>query len=144
MTLKFLGDTDEGLVPEILAVLRDRTIGVRTFGITIGGFGMFPSRRRPRVLWIGCDDPGDKLVAIRAGLVRDMDRLGFPRDDRPFHPHFTVGRMPAEGVAHYLTSLPKNITFEPHHTAVSEIFLMKSVLKPAGSEYSALGSVTLT
>jgi 2'-5' RNA ligase len=108
------------------------------------GIGFFPDARRPRVVWIGCTGGDDRLHRLRSAIEDDLSALGFPRDERTFHPHFTIGRVRSEGVPHHLTSLPKNCTFDPHHTVVNEIFLMRSVLKPGGSEYSVVGSAKST
>jgi len=144
LTVKFLGPTDEDLVPGILETMRTRTAGIGHIGITMAELGVFPSPGRPRVIWIGCRTADARLLSLRNGLEEDLGRFGFPADERPFHPHFTIGRVRPEGVPHYLTSIPKNSTFEPHHTVVSEIFLMRSVLTPGGSEYSIIGSAKLT
>jgi 2'-5' RNA ligase len=144
LTLKFLGDTEEDKLPHILEVIGEVAGRSRRFDVTIGGFGMFPPRGRPRVLWIGCHDPPGHLANLRSAVEAALVPLGFPPDDRPFHPHFTIGRVRAEGVANHLTSMAKNTTFDPHHANVREFFLMKSVLKPGGSVYSTLGSAQLS
>src|SRR5439155_13244044 len=43
LTVKFLGDTEEGLVPEIVATIREACAGVQPFPITVRGTGAFPS-----------------------------------------------------------------------------------------------------
>jgi 2'-5' RNA ligase len=143
LTLKFLGGTDESLAGEILGVIRASAAGLSPFPMIVSGFGAFPSPRRPRVLWVGCDDPGGTLTRIRDGIERGLAGLGIPEDDRPFHPHVTIARMRDDGDRTHLTSAPKNLTFDPRHTLVSELFLMKSVLQPAGSEHTVIGSVVL-
>jgi len=143
LTLKFLGATDEGFIPGILDIMRSRADGTGPIGITMEGLGIFPSPSRPRVIWIGCRPADDRLHSLRDGLEEDLGASGVPREERSFHPHFTIGRVRAEGVSHHLTSISKNSTFEPHHTVVSEIFLMRSVLTPGGSRYSVVGSAKL-
>ncbi len=143
LTVKFLGATDEGIIPGILDIMRARADGTGPIGITMDGLGIFPSPRRPRVIWIGCRPADGRLQSLRDGLEEDLGASGFSREERSFHPHFTIGRVRGEGVTHYLTSISKNSTFEPHHTVVSEIFLMRSILTPGGSEYSVVGSAKL-
>ena len=144
LTLKFLGETGEGLLGEILRAMRAAAAGAVPFTLTIGGFGAFPSLARPRVLWIGCDDPGGTLLKIQGGLERELRALGFAEEERAFHPHVTIARSRDVGAPTHLTSLPKSVTFDPRHTLVTEIFLMKSVLQPAGSEYTVIGSIRLS
>src|SRR3989337_1738203 len=53
LTLKFLGDTDEGRVPEVMAVLRQATAGLAPFRIRLRGMGAFPGVTRMNVVWVG-------------------------------------------------------------------------------------------
>jgi 2'-5' RNA ligase len=144
LTMKFLGDTDDRIVGNVLDSVRGAAAGVPPFMLTVAGFGAFPSERRPRILWIGCADADGSLEALHAGLEERLAPLGFEREDRPFHPHVTIARLRDDGATPHLTSLPKSLNFEPHHTLVSEIFLVRSVLKPAGSEYTVIGSSGLS
>jgi 2'-5' RNA ligase len=144
LTLKFLGDTDDRLVGEILTLLGDCTSRTPPFPMTVSGFGGFPSLHRPRVLWVGCADAGGTLLRLHDDLEGGLAALGFAREERAFHPHITIARIRDEGVGTHLTSLPKNLTFDPRHTLVTELFLMKSVLQPGGSEYTVVGSSRLT
>lgn len=142
--MKFLGDTDERLVPELLGALGAAADGVAPFEITVSGFGAFPSMRRPRVLWIGCGEAGGALALLHARIEERLAGLGIPREERAFHPHVTIARLRDHGVPSHLTSLPKNINFDAHHTLVAEVLLVKSVLQPAGSQYTVLGSSRLS
>ena len=144
LTVKFLGDTDDRLVGEILGVIRDRTAGLGAFSVCVSGFGAFPALERPRVIWVGCEDSGGTLLRIHDAIDEGLAALGFPKEERAFHPHVTLARVREQGSRTHLTSLPKNITFDPRHTLVSEIFLMKSVLQPAGSDYTVIGSSRLS
>jgi 2'-5' RNA ligase len=144
LTMKFLGDTDERLVPEILGAIGDAAALVPAFTLTVSGFGAFPAAHRPRILWIGCGDAGGSLLALHLRLEERLAALGFEREDRPFHPHVTIARLRDDGVGPHLTSLPKNLNFDAHHTLVTEVFLMKSALQPAGSEYTVVGSSRLS
>lgn len=144
VTMKFLGDADERLLPELLAATGAAAAGVAPFGLTLSGFGAFPSMHRPGVLWIGCDDAAGGLSLLHRRIEERIAGLGFPREERAFHPHVTIARLRDDGVRPHLTSLPKNINFGAHHTLVAELFLMKSVLQPGGSEYSVIGSTRLS
>jgi 2'-5' RNA ligase len=144
LTMKFLGDTDERLVPEVLDALGAAAAGVAPFDLTVAGFGAFPSMRIPKVLWIGCEDASGALSLLHARIDERLPDLGFQREGRPFHPHVTIARLRDDGVPPHLTSLPKNLNFDPRHTLVAEMILMKSVLRPEGSEYTVIGSSRLS
>src|SRR5207237_10841544 len=55
LTVKFLGETEEGLVPEIVTAIREATAGVRPFEIRVRGTGAFPSLGRLSVIWVGVE-----------------------------------------------------------------------------------------
>ena len=144
LTMKFLGETDERRVPEVLGAMGAAAAVVPSFTLTVSGFGAFPTLARPRILWIGCGDAGGSLALLHRELQDRLAPLGFEREDRAFHPHVTLARLRDEGVRPHLTSLPKNLNFDARHTPVTEIFLMKSVLQPAGSVYTVVGSSRLS
>ncbi|MDH5590057.1 MAG: RNA 2',3'-cyclic phosphodiesterase, partial [Gemmatimonadota bacterium] len=55
LTLKFLGQVRADRIPAIEAALRKVAADNGPFPISLGGFGAFPTVRRPRVLWLGVD-----------------------------------------------------------------------------------------
>ena len=52
-TLKFLGNIDAHLVDAIYDAMRDSAQGSALLQIRLSGLGLFPSVKRPRVLWAG-------------------------------------------------------------------------------------------
>ena len=57
-----------------------------------GLWDAFLSRLVPRVLWIGLDDPSQALGRLNERLMAALTPLGFPPEERPFHPHLTLAR----------------------------------------------------
>src|SRR5439155_27139597 len=49
LTLKFLGDVADEREPELAAALTRAAAGARSLSLALGGFGVFPDFRRPRV-----------------------------------------------------------------------------------------------
>ncbi len=99
MTLLFLGDIPEELLPVVYAAF-DRAISGEIS--TEEGvphmipmqIGAFPNPRRARVIWVGAEDFGgttELLVKkLREELAAEGNRYGFPVDTRPFVPHITI------------------------------------------------------
>jgi 2'-5' RNA ligase len=62
------------------------------FQFTAAAAGMFPTARKPRFIWIGLDN---KLTLI--GLSKSLDDVLMPlkiaREEKPFSPHLTIGRV---------------------------------------------------
>ena len=70
--------------------------GCRPFRISLGAPGVFGRPRSPRTLWLGFA-PGeglDRLLDAQRRLDEALSEAGFPAEDRPFHPHLTLGRNP--------------------------------------------------
>ena len=93
LTLKFLGEIDEDQAVNIAEILKNVCSISSSFPLSLRGTGFFPANaRNPRVLWIGIiEEPA--LMNLQACLESELERLGFPKEERPFHPHLTIGRI---------------------------------------------------
>jgi len=143
LTLKFLGNTDESLIPDITETLSKKLSHYKAFYITIAGVGCFPSEKRPKVIWIGMEDS-----AVLRNIWNDVDTtlsgFGFLPEGRSYSPHLTVGRVRSMKKVNELMNLFvdfRNSDFG--RIEVSAIHIMKSELKPAGAEYTSLGRIPL-
>src|SRR5207253_3798460 len=95
VTLKFLGEVGDDREAEITAALERAAAGARTLPLALGGFGVFPDFRRPRVVWAGiAPEPGLEILQHR--VEQEVAPLGFPTEARPFRPHVTLGRARKE------------------------------------------------
>ena len=92
LTLKFLGDVSVANLKLLTDILKTETAAHRPFEVSVGGAGAFPNNRRPRVIWVGVEAPPD-LAVVQSSVETAMARLGYPREDRPFSPHLTLGRV---------------------------------------------------
>lgn len=90
LTLRFLGGIEEALLEGIAGRLA--RIRCAPFEMRARGLGAFPSPERPSVLWVGVSG-GDALVALQREVEQAVVGLGLPREERPFRPHLTVGRV---------------------------------------------------
>ena len=102
----------------------------------------FPNIHVPRVVWIGIRT-NPAVLDLQAEVQRVCGEFGFPKEERAFHPHITLGRLKEAHKVVRLTEAIKTITFEPIETHCSEILLMKSELHPGGSRYTILKSFPL-
>jgi len=143
-TIKFLGDVDEQTMPAILSAIRSATIDITRFTVSYRSVGSFPDNRHPRIVWIGCDDGTETVLQLKNNLDKRLLPLGFAVEDRKFHPHITLGRVKSSRNLSYLTPMLENCTFEPRVAVVEEVFVMRSILKPQGAEYSVLQSIHLS
>ncbi len=144
ITLKFLGEVDEKLLPEVVAGVRQALTGQVPFEVQLGGFGAFPNFRKPRVFWVGIIAGVDPLVALAKAIDREMVLLGFKKEKRRFSPHITLGRIRKPGRYDDLRDAAEKAIYESAPFMVSSIEVMKSVLSPHGATYSVFESIDLS
>ena len=151
LTLKFLGDTDSGLVTPLLAALQEAAaVGdPMPFPLHLDRLGVFPNYREPRGIYAGVDGDLDSLVRAQRQVEQAIVRLGFPQEKRPFRPHLTLGRV-REGVAPAVrrqigdTIATQAAALSPEYTWMAgEIHLIRSDLTPQGAVYTTLGQAAL-
>lgn len=143
LTLKFLGNTDNAMIPEITERLSKKLSHYSAFYIKIVGVGSFPSEKRPRVLWVGIENS-----AVLNSIWKDMDaelaELGFQSEDRPFSPHLTIGRVRSQrGTAGMLNSFAERRGTDFGAFEVRSIQVMRSELKPAGAEHTSIAEIPI-
>ncbi|MEU3605120.1 RNA 2',3'-cyclic phosphodiesterase [Streptomyces sp. NPDC035033] len=126
-TLAFMGEVDDGLLPDLHARLARAAHRTPPFALRLHGGGHFGRR----VLWTGAAGDLDvlRLLAERADAA--ARRAGVPMDEhRAYHPHLTIARARGEGPspAPFLAALD---AFEGTRWRVAELALVRSNL-PAG------------
>lgn len=137
ITLKFLGNVPKGEVEGIGQVLKEVTKGKEAFPLRIGGTGAFPAKANARVVWIGVEDERGALKEIFEELEQRLQKLGFPREERPFKPHLTLGRVKGRKGKRF-SFLDRDADLEVGILQVKEVVLFKSDLRPTGAEYTPL------
>lgn len=142
ITLKFLGDTDEGVVPELEKMMRSAAKDINPFQVRLVGTGVFPNVRSPRVVWVGLDgaEPMGRMASV---LEEGCEPLGFRKEKRGFSPHLTLARV-REGEQVDLSSFLQETQGKLFGSfQVNAIKLKKSVLTPSGPIYSDVLDVPL-
>ncbi len=144
LTLKFLGDTDEAYIPNIINVLQQSISGIKPFDINIKGMGKFSSSGHTKVIWLGVDDNTNSLSNIATQVNKNFVDLGFAFEKRSFKAHLTLARVKYIRNENILSDLIQNYahTQFQNHT-VKEIILYQSILKPAGPVYKPLANFSL-
>ena len=138
LTLKFLGNTSEGLISKIIESLTKITFFYNPFYIKIYTVGMFPNRKYPKVIWAGVEG-SDILKKLQSDVEDAMSLLGYKKEDKKFHPHLTLGRVRSQKVISNLIHELDNFTGKDFGSIeVRDIKLMRSELKPTGAHYYCL------
>jgi 2'-5' RNA ligase len=147
LTLKFLGDTPVDQVDVVKVAMVQAVAESWCFDVVVGGLGCFPNARRPRVVWIGLQEPTGALDALRDRIETHVAPLGFPTEKRPFHPHLTLGRVQrhaSRSVVQKIGEVVSTSTFgKIGEMAVSHVSHIKSDLLPNGAVYTTLSEARL-
>lgn len=144
LTLKFLGDTPVTNVEGLAQAAKRAASKVEPFEVVVGDCGVFPPRGQPRVLWLGIKDPSGQLALLHRTLEDECTSAGFPREERPFHPHLTIARIRRPHDSRHLAEVHKEIGFEPESVLASELALIRSELRSEGSRHTAISRHALS
>jgi 2'-5' RNA ligase len=139
ITLKFLGGVETPRLELVEKALERAVAGAAPFDLTIAGLGAFPTPTRPRVIWAGAVGGKSELVALAGRVERELAPIGFPREERPFSPHVTLGRVREPRRNERLGEALVRTATDPFGTVrVERLSLMRSDLSPRGARYSEL------
>jgi len=140
LTLKFLGEVDDGLVPAIEEALAAVAAAAKPFTLALEGGGCFPNARSPKVIWVGVNEGGAEAARLAGDVGSALEPLSFKPEKRRFRPHLTIGRPkdPREGAE---TAAAKIEQLRPYRASPAEtgaISLIKSTLTSEGAVYEVL------
>lgn len=144
LTLKFLGRTRRELVPELIAAAGKAASACPPLSLAARAVGAFPRPAQPRVVWAGLEGDLAELSRLAAELSRAMAGVGFAPDKRPFSPHLTLGRVKS---GRDKQALGRAMALAADHSGpgfiARELILFRSILAPAGAEYSVIDRLKL-
>ncbi|HAJ26065.1 MAG TPA: RNA 2',3'-cyclic phosphodiesterase [Syntrophus sp. (in: bacteria)] len=139
LTLKFFGDISEQDVADISEVIARRTNAIPPFALEVGGLGAFPDAIRPRIIWLGITGHLEQLLSLQKDLEEGFFSLGFPKDDRTFRAHLTMGRVKVpKGIIGLDTAVDAGGKLTAGTFTVGEVALFQSSLSPQGATYTRL------
>lgn len=144
VTLKFLGDMRRERIPRVEEAMGRVAASTRAFITEFGGFGAFPTIRRPRVIWLGLA-ANPELRCLKQDLEWSLGDLGFDAETRAFHPHVTLGRADDRGGAgafRGLDELMADMEFSGE-LKVHTVDLMRSQLSKTGAKHTVVSSAKL-
>lgn len=157
LTLHFLGEVPREEA-ELLRLALPPVVGRHAaFDLRTANLGVFPTLRRPRVLWLGLHGPAHRLESIQRDIGATLVDLGHPVEPGPFRAHVTLGRVRDQGTPQMpLRHLPEAVRrrlFDPTRNdfvappprrfPVREVELVRSHLSHAGARYEAVARFPL-
>ncbi|MFQ5569078.1 MAG: RNA 2',3'-cyclic phosphodiesterase [Rhodothermales bacterium] len=130
LTLRFIGDVSTDSAARIMPALAE----VEGTGFSLQGHGLnvFPSLRRPRVVFAGIDhEPA--LHTLQRQIEQTLSMIGVNTESKPFHPHVTLARLKQVSSARVRAYLRAHQSFTLDAFEVSRFHLYESILRPEGS-----------
>ncbi|QDT09011.1 RNA 2',3'-cyclic phosphodiesterase [Planctomycetes bacterium K23_9] len=144
LTLKFLGDVDNTEVHDICEVISDVCYQFDPFPLKFVGTGAFPDLDRPRVLYIGAEDPTGALVEMVSQIETQLADLGFKPEPRDYRPHLTIGRSRNRRIsAEALEVLQDHAEKEFGEMETDVVELIASFLDKGGPTYNVMDTIEL-
>ena len=144
LTLAFLGNVPDAHLPTLPRLLDAVATDSPPLRLKTGLLGAFPGPRRPRILWLGLEGDTQLLAHTQSRLQDALETDGFPREQRAFKPHITLGRARGKG----LIPLPETALNGQAEDALAfevlDIVLMSSILTPSGPIHTPLHSALLS
>ncbi len=144
LTLKFFGNIEESRIEPIVESIREPVLATPPFSLRVAGLGAFPHSRNPRVVWVGLVDEKAVLIPFQKEIETRLDGIGFPREDRSFQPHLTLGRAKSGGGRDELVRKMEKYKEEKFgEFQARELILFKSDLTLSGPIYTRLRELSL-
>lgn len=139
-TLKFLGDTPGGRIPELITVGQQIAARTPRFRTALRGLGSFPHENWPQVVWIGCREGREPLANLGQSLDAALAEAELAtRDKQPFTPHLTLGRARSnKRIKNLIRVLKEYAEVDLGPLLLAHFSLMRSQLSASGPTYTVI------
>ncbi len=136
LTLKFLGNITPEQLTSIQQKLNTISVASSCFCLQTQNLGAFPSLERPQVIWLGLKE-NQILLKLANDIEQAICDLKFPRENRDFQSHITLGRLKAK-VDFNLKNFLRECAIKEIPQQVEHISLFKSTLTAQGPIHELL------
>ncbi|MGE3858052.1 MAG: RNA 2',3'-cyclic phosphodiesterase [Dehalococcoidia bacterium] len=140
VTLRFLGEMDEGAIDPLQAALD----GVPPFVVELSltRAGTFGSAARTGVVWLGIGGQVRRLGGIAGDIERALRLIGVKGDDRPLAAHLTLARLSRHATTEDRVAVAEAVKRldapPPAPYFTSELVLVRSYLEGPSPRYEVL------
>ena len=140
VTLRFLGEVDDGVAADIDAVLAG--IDLPPFDLAVAGTGLFGPDDRPRTIWAGLDRSAP-LGRLREKIEVALMRIGLPPEGRRYTPHVTLGNVQIGNPIELQRFVAEHNLLRLRGFRVEAFHLIRSYLTKSGSIYEDVAEYPL-
>ena len=144
LTLKFLGEVNPEIVPELTKSIDNAVKAKAGFELCLHGLGCFPNQRNPRVIWCGIEGDTERLSEMHQTVEAVCATFGFAPENRQYHPHLTLGRVKGKRNLQPLLDCIKIGSDLECKFKADHFNLYKSTLRPQGAVYTVLKTIVLS
>ena len=143
LTLRFLGEITDKKCEDVKSVLDTIAKSTKSFELTLKDIGAFPKIEHPRVIWVGLERGRTETADLAERIDESLSRMAFAKENRPFSPHLTIGRVRSERNKDKLkdkissASASFQVPGAGSHK-ITSVVLFQSTLTPQGPIYTKL------
>lgn len=139
VTLQFLGWTGDEAIGAVIDGVAGAVAGESRLTFRATRLGGFPALDKATVLWAGVEDASGGLARIAKAVTEATGRLGFAKDDRPYHPHVTIARLrEARALREVVLPMAEQMFGD---TRIDAVTLFESESKSTGSVYREVAKI---
>ncbi len=139
VTLKFLGETEETKMLEIIKALENCAPKLVPFSFHVQNGGTFRKNNVPSVIWLDLLNTSG-LVFLYNTINKALRHLDYATHKTCFVPHLTIGRIKqANDTKETQALMNRIITKQLATVRVDSFSLMESILQAQGPKYSVVG-----
>ena len=142
LTIKFLGEVDTEKLDLIKESVNNAFSEINVFDLESTNPGFFPNKRNPRVYFLGLL-PSEQLTRVFSVLEDKMQKAGYEKEKRNFHPHITLCRIKERVINPDILLRLENYKFNTFRLQVDQIILLQSTLTPTGARYTPVQKFSL-
>ena len=137
LTMKFLGSISLEQTELIKSELEEIASRYSPFIIKLSSnIGTFPTYKMPRIIWVGIKEGISELKELYNSIENKLSNKGFPREDKDFSGHITIGRVKFIRDKTNFIQILKRTEVNNFTQEVGSIDLMESKLTPSGPIYN--------
>lgn len=140
LTLKFIGEVEEGILADLKENLRFIN-EYRRFEFRITKFDFFYRDNEPKILWAGLETD-ERIYKLVYNLNQTLSRFSVPVEDRKFKPHLTLLRLKRNPGSDFVKRFREFLIPEINFIS-NEAALFKSELLRSGAVYTEIQKYNL-
>jgi 2'-5' RNA ligase len=138
VTYQFLGDISREQALDVIKNLQIISEKIKPFNVQYKALGVFPDRRRPRILWVGVSRGSNILKRVSSEVLKLNRRVGINPEGKPFYPHVTICRIKSVESRPFRNLLDRYKNFTFGEEKVDRIALISSSLSSIGPAYTVV------